>query len=161
MTISAALPLEPPPRLRLSFSIIACRLFRFLWKVWEGLANVETCSCVWHNLTNELFLQIQSIQKGERSIRIIFECTGGGVYAIQERHILAGLGLSPIYTHQTDQARHFFQSIMHPDSCIHALFPQQSAYVYTRWFRKKYPGTQNRNISEARENFCTKFRPFV
>jgi len=79
---------------------------------------LEYCSCVWHhNITNKLSLQIESIQK--RAIRIIFECTRGMPY----RSALHCAALSSLHTRRIDQARQFFQSIMQPDSCIHALLP--------------------------------------
>jgi len=79
---------------------------------------LEYCSCVWHhNITNKLSLQIELIQK--RAIRIIFECTRGMPY----RSALHCAALSSLHTRRIDQARQIFQSIMQPDSCIHALLP--------------------------------------
>ena len=79
---------------------------------------LEYCSCVWHhNLTEELSLQIETIQK--RAIRVIFDCTRDMSY----RNALYCAGLSSLHSRRTDQARGFFQSIMQPDSCIHVLLP--------------------------------------
>jgi len=83
---------------------------------------LEYCSCVWHhNLTNELSVQIETIQK--RAIRIIFECTRDMSY----RSALYCAGLSSLHSRRKDQARGLFQSIMQQDSCIHPCSTPASA----------------------------------
>jgi len=102
---------------------------------------LEYCSCVWHyNLTNELSLQIETIQKV--AIRLIFECNS----VMPHRSVLYYAGLSSLHSRRTNQARGFFQSIVHPDSCIHVLLPPPRDPNLLSRLRnpRMYPAASNR-----------------
>jgi len=82
---------------------------------WDQRPVLEYCSHVFGAIIS--LTQIETIQK--RAIRITYECTRDMPY----RSALFCAGLSSLHSRRTDQAHGFFQSIMQPDSCIHALLP--------------------------------------
>ena len=102
---------------------------------------LEYCSCVWHhNLNQNLSVQIESIQK--RAMRIIFECTRDMPYVIA----LSLAGLSSLQHRRADQAKEFFQSVLQPGSCLHALLPPPRDTNLTSRLRaaRKFPSLASR-----------------